>query len=265
MLVILSFFALHWWASVFFQSFYLHRYAAHRQFSLSRRWERAFHFLTWVAQGSSWLRPRGYAILHRLHHAYSDTERDPHSPHVDTNLWALNLATVRTYLPLANGRLEHVEPRFVGGYPEYETFDRFANSWMVRAAWGAFYVLFYLTFATHAWMYLLLPIHFFMGPVHGMIVNWCGHKYGYRNFASKDRSRNTLAFDFVTLGELFQNNHHEYGMAPNFAGRWFEVDPTYQVMRVLEWLRVIDMGPRPQRVRWPSRSELPGAEPVGGE
>ena len=114
-------------------------------------------------------------------------------------------------------------------------------------------------------MYMLLPIHFFMGPVHGMIVNWCGHKYGYRNFASKDRSRNTLAFDFVTLGELFQNNHHAYGMAPNFAGRWFEVDPTYQAMRVLAWVGVIDLGPRAQRVRWPGRPEISGAEPLGGE
>ncbi len=48
-----------------------------RQFDLSRRWERFFHLLTYVSQGASYLHPRGYAILHRMHHAYSDTERDP--------------------------------------------------------------------------------------------------------------------------------------------------------------------------------------------
>ena len=77
--------------------------------------------------------------------------------------------------------------------------------------------------------------------MHGAIVNWCGHKYGYQNFDNGDVSRNTLIFDFVTAGELFQNNHHKYGMSPNFAARWFELDPTYQVMRVFNFLGIIDM------------------------
>jgi stearoyl-CoA desaturase (Delta-9 desaturase) len=56
-------------------------------------------------------------------------------------------------------------------------------------------------------------------------------------------SRNTLVFDFLTLGELFQNNHHKYAMRPNFAVRRFELDPTYQVMRLFAWLGIIDMKP----------------------
>ena len=80
----------------------------------------------------------------------------------------------------------------------------------------------YFYFATAWWTWLLLPAHYLMGPVHGAIVNWCGHKYGYRNFDNGDASRNTLIFDSVTCGELFQNNHHKYAMSPNFAARWFE-------------------------------------------
>ena len=34
----------------------------------------------------------------------------------------------------------------------------------------------------HWAFFLLLPVHFLMGPFHGAIVNWAGHKYGYRNF-----------------------------------------------------------------------------------
>ena len=90
-------------------------------------------------------------------------------------------------------------------------------------------------------MFALLPIHYVMGPVHGAIVNWCGHKYGYRNFENGDDSRNTLPFDFLTAGELFQNNHHKFGMSPNFAVRRFELDPSYQVMRLFAALGIIDM------------------------
>jgi stearoyl-CoA desaturase (delta-9 desaturase) len=43
------FFVLHWQLSVFLQSFFLHRYGAHRQFVMSKRVERVFHFLTWAS------------------------------------------------------------------------------------------------------------------------------------------------------------------------------------------------------------------------
>jgi stearoyl-CoA desaturase (delta-9 desaturase) len=89
-----------------------------------------------------------------------------------------------------------------------------------------------------------------MGPVHGAIVNWAGHKYGYQNFDNGDRSRNTLPLDVLTLGELFQNNHHKYAMSPNFAARWFEIDPAWQVMKLLAWAGVISIA-SPQRAVHP--------------
>ncbi|MNC92857.1 hypothetical protein D3C83_93640 [compost metagenome] len=44
------------------------------------------------------------------------------------------------------------------------------------------------------------------------------------------------------MGESYHNNHHKYGSRPNFGGiRWHEIDPTYYVIRVLDFLGVIDM------------------------
>ena len=114
-----------------------------------------------------------------------------------------------------------------------ESLDRVGSGWPSRIAWGVAWTLVYLWLATAWWQLLLLPLHWLMGPVHGAIVNWCGHRYGYRNFRTRDESRNFLPFDFFTLGELFQNNHHRASSRPNFAGRWFEFDPTYAVLRVL--------------------------------
>ncbi len=238
--IIAIFFVAHWQLSVFFQSFFLHRYGAHRQFTMSKRWERFFHACTYVTQGASYLSPRGYAILHRMHHAFADTKKDPHSPTNYSNVVTMMLATKKRYDAFTYRR-EEPEARFSGGYPEWELMDRLGSNWVMRIGWGAAYTLFYLTFATHTWMFLLLPIHFLMGPIHGAIVNWCGHRYGYRNYDVSDVSRNTLVFDFLTAGELFQNNHHKFGMSPNFAVRWFEVDPTHVVIRVLGALKIIDL------------------------
>lgn len=264
MTVVLTFFVAHWLVSVFFQTFFLHRYGAHRMFTMSPFWERVFYFGTWLTQGSSYLNPRAYAILHREHHAYSDTAKDPHSPHVYTNLGTMMWQTALRYGGLVRGTITP-EPRFEGGAPEWKTLDRLADSWLVRFAFGALYTLVYLKYAPHWAFFALVPIHWLMGPVHGAIVNWCGHKYGYRNFAGQDgdRSRNTLPFDFLTMGELFQNNHHAFGMAPNFAARWFEVDPTWHILRALSFVGVVRLPARVQVMRYePTRARRPAREVV---
>ncbi len=247
-MAILVFFVVHWQLSVFCQSFFLHRYGAHRQFTMSKGAERFFHVLTYVSQGSSYLSPRGYAILHRMHHAYSDTEKDPHSPLFSSNALTMMLKTKKQYDGYTYKTVAP-EPRFDGGFPDWKLFDVLGSSWPMRFAWMGGYTAFYYFFATQLWMWALLPIHFLMGPVHGAIVNWCGHKYGYRNFNSDDVSRNMLFVDVLTAGELFQNNHHKFGMSPNFAVRAFELDPTFQVIKVLAKLGVVDMTGA-QLTRW---------------
>ena len=246
-----AFFLFHWWGSVLMQTLFLHRYASHGMFTMSRGWERFFHFLTYFFQGSSYLIPRAYAYLHRAHHAYSDTEKDPHSPHFYTNVFSMMWRTKASYSGLVTGK-EKPEPRFAGATPTWDALDRFGDSLWSRGAWMVAYTAFYLVFAPHWAFLLLLPVHFLMGPIHGAIVNWAGHKYGYRNFDSSDHSRNVLVWDLVTLGELFQNNHHRFGQSPKFAVRWFEIDPTYPLVLLLDKLGVLDLS---------GKASLPQAQP----
>jgi stearoyl-CoA desaturase (delta-9 desaturase) len=138
------------------------------------------------------------------------------------------------------------EARFLGYVPLWPELDRFADSNVSRIAFGTAYTLVYIAFAPHWAWFLLLPIHYLMGPIHGAIVNWAGHKYGYRNFNTRDKSRNVLPWDVLTLGECFQNNHHRHAQSVNFAQRAFEWDPTYNFIRVLGVLGIADRSAKAQ-------------------
>jgi stearoyl-CoA desaturase (delta-9 desaturase) len=105
--------------------------------------------------------------------------------------------TKNVYNGVLNGTME-VEKRFDKNFPVYPKIDKIADHTATRLFFAGLYILFYINFATAWWMYLLLPIHFLIGPIQGAIVNWAGHKYGYRNFpGEKDHSKNTLFIDFL--------------------------------------------------------------------
>lgn len=244
MYIVLAVFVVHWYLSLFCQTFFLHRYSAHKMFIMSRPWERFFYLLTYLSQGSSYLSPRAYAILHRMHHAFSDTEKDPHSPHHTKNVFTMMWETKDIYNAVLN-RKRVVESQFERNYPEWNFIEKLGDSWISRIGWAllyaAFYVLAYIYLDMHWAFFFLLPIHFLMGPIHGAIVNWSGHKYGYQNFDNQDKSKNSLIFDFLMLGELFQNNHHKRPNSINFGSKWFEIDPTYPVIQLLNKLKIIEI------------------------
>lgn len=238
------FFILHWYLSLFCQTFFLHRYAAHAMFSMSKGWEKFFYYLTFLTQGSSYLSPYAYGILHRLHHAHTDTEDDPHSPKYTNGLFHLMLRTKNIYGAI-NNESYPVEEKYKKNLPMWRKFDLFVSLYAVRILWGVIYFIIYTFLATQWWMWLFFPITCLMGPVHGAIINYFAHKYGYRNFKMEDTSKNFLPVDFLMMGESYHNNHHKLLSRPNFGVRWFEIDPTYPVIKLMNWLRIIRLNAQP--------------------
>ena len=238
------FLILHWYLSLFFQTLFHHRYAAHKMFTMSKFWEKVFFIFSWIFQGSSYLSPNTYGILHRMHHAYADTEKDPHSPSYSSNIFEMMWKTKIIYSNLFYGRVK-AEDRFTKDLPEWWSFEKIADAWPIRVAWGTLYVLFYIHFitaygiTTYWWMFLLLPIHFVIGPLHGAVINWFAHVIGYRNFDLADTSRNILPFDFLMLGEGYHNNHHKHSGRANFGVRWFEFDPVYMFIKLFNFLGIV--------------------------
>ena len=90
---ILLFFLAHWYLSLAVQTIFHHRYASHGYYKLSIFGEKVGYLMAALFQGSSYLSPYGYGILHKAHHSYSDTEHDPHSPTIINNPVKMMLKT----------------------------------------------------------------------------------------------------------------------------------------------------------------------------
>jgi stearoyl-CoA desaturase (delta-9 desaturase) len=224
----------------------MHRYAAHADFKMNKFWERFFYIFAYITQGSSYLSARVYGILHRMHHAYTDTPKDPHSPKYFSNLFTMMRATAKIYSDIFDG-IYPVEERFTKNLPDWPSLDKWAQSLPSRLMFGVLYLAFYIHFAHYWWLYLLLPVQIMISPVHGAVINWFAHKYGYRNFDLNNTSRNIMPLDIFMLGEGYHNNHHKYASSINFGVRWFEIDPVYYIILFFSLLGIVHIKPKSER------------------
>ena len=208
---------------------------------MSKFWEKVCFILSYITQGSSYLSPYTYGLLHRMHHAYADTKKDPHSPKHDGNLFKMMWKTKNIYRSIFIGN-NKIPKKFYGDLPEWKSFDSFAHSWFSRAIFIFGYISFYIYFVPEGQLfwYLLLPIHFATGPIHGAIINWFAHVIGYRNYNLKNTSKNMFPCDLIMLGESLHNNHHKNPKI-NFGDKWYEFDPVYPIILLLNKLKVIKL------------------------
>ena len=188
--------------------------------------------------GSTYMSPRTYAIMHRMHHAYTDTPLDPHSPNDSSNLFSMIWKTNKVYMSIFRNRME-VEERFTKNLPDWPWLDKWGQSYPNRIMFALFYIGFYVYFGAEMWMYALIPFHILSSPVHGSIINWFAHKYGKVNFEVNNTSKNFMSVDVLMLGEDYHNNHHKFPSSANFGVKWYEIDPVYQVMRLFDWIGII--------------------------
>ena len=87
---------------------------------------------------------------------------------------------------------------------------------------------------------------------HGtFFINSLAHVHGKQRYVTGDDSRNNWWLALITLGEGWHNNHHAYQRSTRQGFRWWEIDVTYYVLKVLSWFRIVwDLGePPPEVVR----------------
>ena len=203
-----------------------HRLLTHRGFETSR----AFRYLlaimgTMNFQGG----PIHWTGIHRLHHHHSDDEEDPHSPRHGF-LWA-HMLWCLCYDPLGRDQSDAA-----GDLKK----DRFMV-WLNKYFYVPQIVLAVILYAIGGWGWAVwgVAVRTVFTYHTTWLVNSASHTWGYQTYPTKDDSRNLWWVALITWGEGWHNNHHAFQRSARHGLRWYEWDPTYHSLRVLEALKIV--------------------------
>jgi stearoyl-CoA desaturase (Delta-9 desaturase) len=215
-------------AAVFSTTIYLHRSATHKALELHPVIALMFRFCVWITTG---LCTKEWVAVHRKHHAFTEIEGDPHSPHLH-GFWSVQLGNVFHYLREA--RNPETLERYARDIEE-DVFDRYAFRFgLVGPVLG----IFALCYVLGVWWGLLAAaIHLVMYVfVLSSSINGLCHYLGYRNF---DNTATNIRFvALLTGGEGLHNNHHGHPRSPKFSFRPNEIDPSWPLIRLLIALKL---------------------------
>jgi stearoyl-CoA desaturase (delta-9 desaturase) len=79
-------------------------------------------------------------------------------------------------------------------------------------------------------------VRFFFANHVTYAVNSVGHYFGRRRFSTPDESRNVGWLALFSFGEAWHNNHHAFPRSASHGMRWWEVDISALLIRLLERL-----------------------------
>jgi stearoyl-CoA desaturase (delta-9 desaturase) len=215
-----------YYARMFFVTGGYHRYFSHRSFRTSRPMQLFFAFfaMTSSQKGVLW-----WASHHRAHHRFSDQEGDAHSVLREGFLWGhVGWILSRKY--------ENVDSKRIRDFAKYPELV-----WLGRVWWVPPATLAVVLFAVGGWFALVWG--FFVSTTllwHGTFtINSLSHMFGSRRYAVSDNSRNNPLLAAITMGEGWHNNHHYYQRSVRQGFFWWELDPTYYVLRGMETLGLV--------------------------
>jgi stearoyl-CoA desaturase (Delta-9 desaturase) len=197
-----------------------HRYFSHRAYATSR----VFQFvLAFLAQSSAQKSILWWAAKHRQHHLLADTGHDVHSPRHHGFLYS----HVGWIFARRHGPTDLTKVADLARYPELMWLHRFelvpavvvAVACLAIAGWSGLVVGFF-------WSTVLLYHATFC-------INSLAHMRGRVRYVTGDDSRNNWLLAALTMGEGWHNNHHAYQTSARQGFRWWEIDPTYYILKGL--------------------------------
>lgn len=168
--------------------------------------------------------PISWVLIHRAHHKYSDTEKDPHS--------------ARDVLKYLVGKYPQVSSKGIRKLAQSK-FNKFIHRhyYLVILGYGAVWATLGADYFCYGFIYPMV-----LNMFAGHLVNWFSHsdyKFNYRLHDTKDTSQNNILIGLITWGEGFHNTHHRYPARSNFSMRWWEIDITFIVSKLLEKFNLV--------------------------
>ncbi|HSK73667.1 MAG TPA: fatty acid desaturase [Pyrinomonadaceae bacterium] len=168
-----------------------------------------------------------WVTTHRIHHAHTETENDPHSPRSGT-YWAhigwifrgtaqnQDEETVRRYAP------DLLKDKFHVVLSKYYYVPTIVLA-VVLFAIGGFSMVLWGVFLRIVW-----------GWHSTWLVNSATHLWGTRRFETHDDSRNNGLIAAVSFGEGWHNNHHANPRSAKHGMAWYEFDLNWLQISLLE-------------------------------
>ena len=181
--------------------------------------------------------PISWTANHRKHHAYSDQPGDPHSPH-DGPWWShIFWLAFSTDNGDWEGHIQHWVPDLVKD-KVLMAFERYFLA--IHLAFGALitgvgYLIGGPSLAI-SWLVWVVCVRMVAVLHVTWFVNSASHIWGYKNYETKDDSRNLWWVAIVAYGEGWHNNHHALPRLAQHGHKWWEFDITFQAIRLLRAL-----------------------------
>jgi len=219
-----------------------HRLLTHRSFATPKWLE---HTIATIGVCAMQDTPAMWVGTHRRHHQHSDEQPDPHSPLV-TFLWGHLFWGMIKNTDLQRRALFNRYARDITRDPLYAWFEQPNVAYLVVfASWAVFFLGGFLvelacggTLAEAVQFGASLVIWgVFVRAVVTWHITWSinsvSHLWGYRNYETRDSSRNNFFVGFLANGEGWHNNHHAHPRSARHGHKWWELDIGWLTIRTL--------------------------------
>jgi stearoyl-CoA desaturase (delta-9 desaturase) len=193
----------------------LHRLMAHRSFRTNKFFERLLTIFSIYGTVGS---PIAWVAMHRMHHAYSDTSNDPHTPYQDNKITLKKF--IHTWFGVGKTDFMKLPISFVKDLIR-DPFHKFVHENYFKILLIPVAILFVID---PLWGVVLYSIPATFSLQTTSVVNVLGHSLGYRNYHTNDFSTNSWVANIFSLGEGWHNNHHGKPSNPYIKEKWWEWD-----------------------------------------
>lgn len=201
-----------------------HRLLTHRGFKVPKWLEYTLSIFGTMAFQSG---PLSWVTTHRIHHAFTEQDKDPHSPRNGT-YWS-HIGWI--FRGTAQNQPETAMRRYCPDMVD----DPF-HQWINKYYWVPTALVAVVLFLIGGIPMILWGV--FLKTVIGWhstwLVNSATHLWGSRRFETRDDSRNNALIAAITFGEGWHNNHHAYPRSSKHGLAWYEFDVNWVQIRLLE-------------------------------